>query len=154
MDNMEETLKVLTYIVEADLLFLCGKSELQDSWKSKINTESNILEAKINGQRKEFKMIGTEGSHIALKIGKEELRDENERNKHSEKHEDKNDKENQKEKCNKRPENEREKPKKEEKGNEIICNLCEEKFESRRELREHGEIEHKNVTHLCVHVYC
>merc|ERR1712240_366291 len=50
MDSKEETLKVQTYIVEADLPFLCGKSELQDNWKSKINTESNILEAKINGQ--------------------------------------------------------------------------------------------------------
>ena len=140
--------------MKADLPFLCGKSELQDNWKSKINTESNILEAKINGQRKEFRMIGTAGNHIALKIGKEELIDDNERNKCSEKHENKNEEENQKEECNKRPENEREKPKREEKGNEIICNLCEEKFESRRELREHGEIEHKNVTHLCVHVYC
>ena len=45
-------------------------------------------------------------------------------------------------------------PKREEKGNEIVCNLCEEKFESRRELREHGQMEHENVTHLCVHVYC
>merc|ERR1712121_161662 len=57
MDGKEETLKVQTYIVEADLPFLCGKSELQDKWKSKINTERNILEVRINGKRKEFRMI-------------------------------------------------------------------------------------------------
>jgi len=43
------------------------------------------------------------------------------------------DEENHKEECDKRPENEREKPKKEENGNEIVCNLCKEKFDSRRE---------------------
>merc|ERR1712240_418911 len=121
-DSKKETLKVQTYIVEADLPFLCGKSELQDQWKSKINTESNILEVKINGQRKEFKMIGTVGNHIALKIGKEELIDDkhNESNKCSEKHENKNNAENHKEEYDKRPENERKKQKKEENGNEIV----------------------------------
>merc|ERR1711873_262862 len=44
VNGKEDTLKVQTYIVEADVPFLCGKSELQDKWKSKINTESNILE--------------------------------------------------------------------------------------------------------------
>merc|ERR1712002_1348670 len=96
MDSKEETLKVQTYIVEADLPFLCRKSELQDNWKSKINTERNILEVKINGQRKEFRMIGTAGNHVALKMGKEELTDDkhNESNKGSDKHENKNDTEN------------------------------------------------------------
>merc|ERR1712243_289755 len=92
VNGKEETLKIQTYIVEADVPFLCGKSELQDKWKSKINTESNILEVNMNGQRKEFKMIGTAGNHVALKIGKGELIDDkhNESEKCSEKHEDKN----------------------------------------------------------------
>merc|ERR1712240_727282 len=154
MENKEETLKVPIYIVEADLPFLCGKSKLQDNWKSKINTESNILEAKINGQWKKLRMIGTAGNHIALKIGNEVLIDDNERDKCSKKHENKNDVRNHKEEYDKRPENERKEPKKEEKGNEIVCNLCEERFDSRRELRGHGEKEYSNVTYKCVHVYC
>merc|ERR1711889_43670 len=105
MDNEEEALKIQTYMVEADLPFLCRKSKLQDNWKSKFNTESNILEAKINGQWKKFRMIGAAGNHIALKIGKEVLIDDNERNKCSEKHEDKDEEENRKEECNKSPEN-------------------------------------------------
>merc|ERR1711955_178812 len=99
VNGKEDTLKVQTYIVEADVPFLCGKSELQDEWKSKINTENNILEVKMNGQRKEFRMIGTTGNHVALKIGKEELIDDkyNESDKCSDQHENKNDAENHKE---------------------------------------------------------
>ena len=96
MENKEEILKVPAYIVEADLPFLCEKSELQDNWKSKINTESNILEAKINGQWKKLRMIGTAGNHIALKIGNEVIIDDNEREKCSEKHKDKDEEEYQK----------------------------------------------------------
>ena len=74
MHGKEDTLKVQTYVVEADVPFLCGKSELKDEWKSKINTENNILEVKMDGQRKKFKMIGTTGNHVALKIGKRDLK--------------------------------------------------------------------------------
>merc|ERR1712240_434197 len=119
VNSKEDTLKVQTYIVEADVPFLCGKSELQDKCKSKINTESNILEVKMNGKRKEFRMIGTAGNHVALKIGKEELIDDkyNESEKCSDQHEDKNDAQNHKEgkhkkEYDKRPENERQEPKK------------------------------------------
>jgi len=76
LHGKEDTLKVQTYVVEADVPFLCGKSELKDEWKSKINTESNILEVKMDGQRKKFKMIGTTGNHVALKIGKGDLKDD------------------------------------------------------------------------------
>merc|ERR1712112_219485 len=69
-----DTLKVPTYVVEADVPFLCGKSELKDEWRAKINTESNILEVKTDRQRKKFKIIGTRGNHVALKIKKEERR--------------------------------------------------------------------------------
>merc|ERR1712240_32820 len=161
VNGKEDTLKVHTYIVEADVPFLCGKSELQDKWKSKINTESNILEVKMNGQRKEFRMIATAGNHVALKIGKEDLINDkyNRSDKCSNQHENKNDLENHKERKHEKEYDEvnkveREELKREEKGNKIVCNLCEEKFENRRELRDHGEKEHKNVTYICVHVYC
>merc|ERR1712240_856882 len=111
------------------------------------------------GQRKEFRMIGTGGNHVALKIRKEDLIDDkyNKSDKCSDQHENKNDAENHKvgkheKDYDKRPENERKELKKEENGNEIVCNLCEEKFDSRRELRDHGEKEHSNVTYICVHV--
>merc|ERR1712112_767749 len=83
VNGKSTNIKVQTYIVEADVPFLCGKSELQNEWKSKINTENNIWEVKMNGQIKEFRMIGTTGNHVALKIGKEEVTDvkQNERDK-------------------------------------------------------------------------
>merc|ERR1712240_692747 len=73
LHGKEDTLKVPTFVVEADVPFLCGKSELKDEWRAKINTESNILEVQTDGQRKKFKIIGTKGNHIALKIEKRDL---------------------------------------------------------------------------------
>merc|ERR1711873_181329 len=113
MENKEEILKVQVYIVEADLPFLCGKSKLQDNWKSKINTERNILEANINGQWKKLRMIGIAGNHIALKIGNKAIIDDNEREKCNEKHKDKDEEEYQKGEYNKSSEKERKKKKKE-----------------------------------------
>merc|ERR1711955_49816 len=63
LDGKEDTLKVLTYLVDADVPFLCGKRELKDRWKSKIDTENNILEIKTDGKRKNFKMIETRRNH-------------------------------------------------------------------------------------------
>ena len=69
-------LQVFTYLVDADIPFLCGKSELKDKWKSKIDTENNVLETKIDGRRKDFRILGTSGNHVALELEKVDLKEE------------------------------------------------------------------------------
>ena len=51
LDGREDVLQVFTYLVDADIPFLCGKSELKDKWKSKIDTENNVLETKLHRRR-------------------------------------------------------------------------------------------------------
>ena len=76
LDGKEEVLQVFTYLVDAEVPFLCGKRELKDRWKSKIDTENNILETKIDGHGKNFKMIGTGGNHVAIEIEKTNLKED------------------------------------------------------------------------------
>ena len=76
LDGKEDVLQVFTYLVDADVPFLCGKRELKDRWKSKIDTENNVLETKIDGIRKDFKIVGTSGNHVALEIEKSDLKEE------------------------------------------------------------------------------
>ena len=75
LDGKEDVLQVFTNLVDADVPFLCGKRELKDRWKSKIDTENNVLETKIDGKRKDFRMIGTGGNHMALEIEKRDLKE-------------------------------------------------------------------------------
>merc|ERR1712112_449352 len=76
LDGNEDVLQVFTYLVDTDVPFLCGKRELKDRWKSKIDTENNVLETKIDGKRKDFKIVGTGGNHVALEIEKRDLKEE------------------------------------------------------------------------------
>ena len=39
LDEKEDVLKVFTYLVDADVPFLCGKREMVERWKSKIDTK-------------------------------------------------------------------------------------------------------------------
>merc|ERR1712112_489285 len=61
-----------TYIVDADIPFLCGKREIKDVWKSTIDTENNILEVNIDGWVKKLRLITTSGNHMAIEMSKEE----------------------------------------------------------------------------------
>ena len=157
LHGKEDTLKVPTYVVEADVPFLCGKSELKDEWRAKINTESNILEVKTDGQRKEFKMIGTRGNHVALKIEKRDLEGcKDNKNCYicdqcSNQYENKADLENHKERRHTKEYDEKwgnknkgKQQKREENRNEMVCNLCEDKFENKNELKEHWETDHES----------
>merc|ERR1712082_566487 len=76
MDGKKDVLQVFTYLVDADVPFLCGKRELKDRWKSKIDTENNVLETKIDGKRKDFRIVGTGGNHVALEIEKRDFKEE------------------------------------------------------------------------------
>ena len=157
LHRKEDTLKVPTYVVEANVPFLCGKSELKDEWRAKINTESNILEVKTDGQRKKFKMIGTRGNHVALKIEKRDLEGcKDNKNCYicdqcSNQYENKADLENHKERRHTKEYDEKwgnkdegKQQKREENRNEMVCNLCEEKFENKSEVKEHWETDHES----------
>ena len=59
MDGKEDVLKVFTYLVDADVPFLCGKREMVERWNSKIDTKNKVLETEIYGKRKDFEIIET-----------------------------------------------------------------------------------------------
>merc|ERR1711954_337171 len=54
MDGKEDVLKVFTYLVDVDVLFLCGKREMVERWNSKIDTKNKVLETEIDGKRMDF----------------------------------------------------------------------------------------------------
>ncbi len=76
MDGKEDVLKVFTYLVDADVPFLCGKREMVERWKSKIDTKKKVLETKIDGKRKDFRIVETGGNHVAIEIEKRDLKEE------------------------------------------------------------------------------
>ena len=167
LHGKEDTLKVSTYVVDADVPFLCGKSELKDKWKSKIDTENNILEIKTDGKRKNFKMIGTRGNHVALEIEKRDLegcRDNKDCyicDQCSNQYENREDLEDHKERRHTKEceekwvyKDEGKQQKREENRSGIVCNLCEEKFENKSELKEHWETDHESPVYRCIHLEC
>ena len=56
-----------TYLVEAEISFLCSKLTLE-GWNFKIDGQDKILEidSKTDGSRTRIKMIDTEGGHYAV----------------------------------------------------------------------------------------
>ena len=76
MDGKEDVLKVFTYLVDADVPFLCGKRTMVEKWNSKIDTKNMVLETEIDGKRKDFKLIETAGNHVAIEIEKRNLKEE------------------------------------------------------------------------------
>ena len=67
MDGKDDVLKVYTYLVEADVPFLCGKRTLE-KWNSKLDMKNKVLETTIEGERKDFRMLNTGSNHFALVI--------------------------------------------------------------------------------------
>ena len=43
LDGKEDVLKVFTYLVDADIPFLCGKKTIE-KWNLKIDTKNKVLE--------------------------------------------------------------------------------------------------------------
>ena len=76
LDGKEDVLKVFTYLVDADVPFLCGKREMVERWKSKIDTKNKVLETEIEGKRKDFRIVETGGNHVAIEIEKRDLKEE------------------------------------------------------------------------------
>merc|ERR1712112_399306 len=76
LDGKENVLQVFTYIVDADIPFLCGKREITDIWKSTIDTGNKTLEVNIDGRLKKLRLITTSGNHMAIAIEKSNLKEE------------------------------------------------------------------------------
>ena len=67
LDGREDVLTIQTYLVDAEVPFLCGKQTLEN-WNFKIDGRDKILgiELKTDGSRMMFKMINTTGGHYAI----------------------------------------------------------------------------------------
>merc|ERR1712240_909339 len=76
MDGKEDVLRVFTYLVDADVPFLCGKRKMVEKWNSKISTKNMVLEKEIDRERKDFKLIETAGNHVAIEIERKKLKEE------------------------------------------------------------------------------
>merc|ERR1712240_943659 len=75
MDGKENVLKVFTYLVDADVPFLCGKRTMVERWNSKIDTKNMVLETEIDGIKKDFRLIKTAGNHVAIEIEKKNIKE-------------------------------------------------------------------------------
>ena len=76
LDGREEVLQVFTYLVDADIPFLYGASELKEKWKSKIDNENSVLEIKLEeGRIRHFRIVETSGNHVALELEKGEIKE-------------------------------------------------------------------------------
>ena len=69
MDSKEDVLVVQTYLVDAEVPFLCGKQTLE-AWNFKIDGTNKILEIKTradqDGATKLIKIIDTTGGHYGV----------------------------------------------------------------------------------------
>merc|ERR1712240_31836 len=76
MDGKEDVLRVFTFLVEADVPFLCGKKTMVEKWDLKIDTKNMVLETEIDGIRKDFKLIEKAGNHVAIEIERKSVKKE------------------------------------------------------------------------------
>ena len=67
LDGREDVLIIQTYLVDAEILFLCGKQTLEN-WNFKIDGIVKILEiqSKMDNSMMKLKMIDTSGGHYGI----------------------------------------------------------------------------------------
>ena len=67
MDCIDDVLTVQTYLVDAEVPFLCGKKTLED-WNFQISEQNKILEitSLTDGSRIQIQMIDTKGGHYRV----------------------------------------------------------------------------------------
>ena len=67
LDGKEDILTIHTYLVDAEIPFLCGKRTLED-WSFQIDGREKILEisSKTDGSRIQVRMIDTKGGHYGI----------------------------------------------------------------------------------------
>ena len=66
-DGREDVLNVPTYLVDAEVPFLCGKKTLED-WKFQLNSQDETLEVSslTDGTRTQLEMVDTPGGHYGI----------------------------------------------------------------------------------------
>ena len=66
-DGKEDVLTVPTYLVDAEVPFLCGKETLED-WNFQISGREKILEitSLMDGSTVQIQMIDTQGGHYRI----------------------------------------------------------------------------------------
>ena len=67
LDSREDVLVIQTYLVDAEIPFLCGKQTLEN-WNSKIDGRDEILEiqSRIDGSKMKSRMVDTSGGHYSI----------------------------------------------------------------------------------------
>ena len=67
IDGKEDVLTISTYLVDAEVPFLCGKKTLED-WNFQISGRDKILEITsfTDGSRIQIQMIDTQGGHYGI----------------------------------------------------------------------------------------
>ena len=67
MDDKEDILTIQTYLVDAEVPFLCGKKTLED-WHFQINGRDKTLEISslTDGTRIQLQLIDTQGGHYGI----------------------------------------------------------------------------------------
>ena len=67
LDGREDVLTIQTYLVDAEIPFLCGKRTLED-WSFQIDGREKILKitSKTDGSRIQVKMIDTKVGHYSI----------------------------------------------------------------------------------------
>ena len=78
LDRREDVLVIHTYLVEAEVPFLCGRQTLE-KWYFNINGKDNILEleSKLDGSKIQMKMVDTHGGHCAIVLETRRVPDSN-----------------------------------------------------------------------------
>ena len=66
-DGKEDILTIPTYLVDAEVSFLCGKKTLED-WNFQISGRDKTLEitSSTDGTRIQIQMIDTQGGHYQI----------------------------------------------------------------------------------------
>ena len=66
-DGREDVLNVPTYLVDAEVPFLCGKKTLED-WNFQLNGQNKTLEVSslTDGTRIQLKMVDTQGGYYVI----------------------------------------------------------------------------------------
>ena len=67
LDGHEDVLVIHTYLVDAEVPFLCGKQTLE-KWNFTINGKEKVLEleSKLDGSKMQIKMVDTNGGYYAI----------------------------------------------------------------------------------------
>ena len=67
MNGREYVLKAQVYVIDADVVFLCGKKTFEQ-WGSNLNMRNVVLETCIETAKIDYKMITTNTDHYGINL--------------------------------------------------------------------------------------